>query len=838
LETIFGTNQGAVRLTAHRGCAMKRRPLSPMRAVSLIEPLEDRIAPASVVTISPNGKTATYTDATGDTVQVTTTMGAFQSSQFIFDPSTTGQLAELALTGNSAFTGANIVFTVFPVVTGGAGGSATVNVGYIDAVNLNLGSVTVPGDLGRIDVGGGATATALGQLTVNSLGALTTTQGGLTFSSVSNIIGTVTKVNVVGNLDGMIFAQDYSGHVGSGNIVQLNIGGSLYGGGSSPGPGDVFFTGTLGTAVIGGGIEGGSAAFSGSIGGYSSTTGGFGTLSKIGSVTVKGSVPDDPNPSPLPGVVGTSILGGSGSQSGEIAAVTVGTVSVAGDVFGGIGTASGTIQGGNNLGGVTIAGSLIGGNFQTGSPGEAASSGLVFGGNIGMVTIGKSILGGSGIGSGEVLSTGLIQYVTVLGDVNGGSAGSASAAGSSGAIFGNAIGRVVINGSLIGGNLVIGDPNQTGNTDGVISSNTTIGSMHIGKNVIGGSGSGSGVIDTLGGAVGSLMIGGADTTDGSVLGGSGANSGSINVGGTLGSLTLTHGLTGGSGSSSGMIEVNGALNFLTIGGSVTGGSADNTGTISVFGLLNSANIKGGITGSSSGATMLTNTGYVQASGIGAMVVGGALTAGTAGSGGLDTSGAIRSTAAIRSITVGSLVGNATNPAIISAVGQANLALNATSDVTIGTVTVKGAATYGDILAGYSTDTNNGTDPLGTGVNADAQIGTVIIGGNLTATNIIAGVGPGTTGFGTAGSAALSGAGVTDLPSIISRISTIIITGSVTPTASTTDSFGIAAQYIVGATVSGKHLALAAGADNDTFAAAKDQRLPLLNASGDVFLYEV
>ena len=86
---------------------MKRRPLSQMRAVSLIEPLEDRIAPAGV-TVAPNGRSATYTDSTGDKVSVTTTKGKFSSSQFTFDPNTPGQFMELALTGHTDFTGANI----------------------------------------------------------------------------------------------------------------------------------------------------------------------------------------------------------------------------------------------------------------------------------------------------------------------------------------------------------------------------------------------------------------------------------------------------------------------------------------------------------------------------------------------------------------------------------------------------------------------------------------------------------------------------------------------------------------------------------------------------------
>jgi hypothetical protein len=151
------------------------------------------------------------------------------------------------------------------------------------------------------------------------------------------------------------------------------------------------------------------------------------------------------------------------------------------------------------------------------------------------------------------------------------------------------------------------------------------------------------------------------------------------------------------------------------------------------------------------------------------------------------------------------------------------------------VTVKGAATYGDILAGYNTDTQNGTVPLGTGVSADAQIGTVTIDGNFTATNIIAGVGAGNTGFGTAGSAALSGAGIMDLPSIISKISQVIIKGAVKPPASTADHYGIAAQYIMSANYDGKKVDLNPGPDNDTF--ANDQTHPL-GSGGNVVLYEV
>ena len=826
-------NWRAVPLTVLRPCAMKRSPLSLMRAVSLIEPLEDRIAPAAL-TISGNGKIATYTNSTGDTVQVSTSKGTFFPSQFTFNSA--GDLFELNLSSNGTFTGANILFTVIPVVSPGTGGSAMVNVGYFDAQNVSLGSVTIPGDLGHIDVGGGTNPLALGKLTLDSLGTIASSTG------TSNILGTVGVIDISGDVDGTIFAQDYHSHASTGVIGQLNIGGSLNGGAASAGPGDVFFTGALGIAVIGGGIEGGLSPYSGSIGGYTTTSGGLGEFSKIGAVIVKGSVPDDPNPSPFPGQVGTSILGGFGAESGAIVAVSVGGVYVAGDVFGGTGVASGAIQSGGPLGSVTIAGSLIGGNFQSGSPGEAMSSGLVSGVNVGSVVIGKNIYGGSGINSGEVLSTGTIHSVSVMGDVFGGSAGNATTPGAAGVISANALGKVLIGGSLIGGNLVNGDVNQTGQGDGGITSATGIGIVYVGKNVLGGSGPSSGVIQTTGGGAGVIYIGGADPIDGSLVGGTGASSGTLLVDGSIGHLNLTHNVTGGSGAGAGAISANGNIGTLTIGGSITGGTADQTGVINVYGGLGNGLIDGGVTGSSSGATKLTNTGYVQANAIGSLVVDGALTSGTAGAGGLDTSGAIRSNSFIGNISVGALIGNSTNPAIISAAGQTNLAANAKSDTAIGHITVTGAggafgsqvSTYADILAGYNTNTNSGADPLGTGVSADAQIGSVVIDGNLMATNIIAGVGPGTTGFGTAGGAALSGTGVADLPSIISRISQVVITGTVVPTASTADSYGIAAQYIASAFYDGSAISLVAGPDNDTFP-SHDHKL---GATGDIFLYEV
>jgi hypothetical protein len=73
-----------------------------------IEPLESRIAPASV--------TVPYTDIDGDLVKITATLPGtalppLDAGDLAFVPGKPGQLARLNLT-DSGFTGANIVFTV------------------------------------------------------------------------------------------------------------------------------------------------------------------------------------------------------------------------------------------------------------------------------------------------------------------------------------------------------------------------------------------------------------------------------------------------------------------------------------------------------------------------------------------------------------------------------------------------------------------------------------------------------------------------------------------------------------------------------------------------------
>src|SRR5262249_22896508 len=116
------------------------------------------------------------------------------------------QLQELDLssaTWGNKFAGANINISATKL---GPEGDGFVNVGWINALGINVGAVTVKGDLGVIDAGAANTTTpGLAGLTVQSLGRLGTTTGapanadGTLESDVIGPLGTLSvKSDVVG----------------------------------------------------------------------------------------------------------------------------------------------------------------------------------------------------------------------------------------------------------------------------------------------------------------------------------------------------------------------------------------------------------------------------------------------------------------------------------------------------------------------------------------------------------------------------------------------------------------------------------------------------------------
>lgn len=136
-----------------------------MKNRDIIEPLEPRIAPASVIT---------FTDVDGDLVKVKSTKGVLTGRLELVDQGGgKNQLVEIDL-ASPIFQGTNLTITVKKVR--GGSGDGMVNVGYINAKGIDLGNVVVPGDIGRIDAGDGNTAKpAIKNLTAKSLGAFGTT---------------------------------------------------------------------------------------------------------------------------------------------------------------------------------------------------------------------------------------------------------------------------------------------------------------------------------------------------------------------------------------------------------------------------------------------------------------------------------------------------------------------------------------------------------------------------------------------------------------------------------------------------------------------------------------
>ena len=291
---------------------------------------------------------------------------------------------------------------------------------------------------------------------------------------------------------------------------------------------------------------------------------------------------------------------------------------------------------------------------------------------------------------------------------------------------------------------------------------------------------------------------------------------------SAGRITIDGSLIGGdfvdamhTASNSGSISIRHDLRSLSIGEDVRGGTGRGSGNIFVVGSLHNVSIGDDFTGASSTADLkVVNSGYLQAANIGRLTIGGDLRAGADGGAGIDTSGAVRAQHAIGSVTIGGdFMGDATNPALITAVGQAQLSGKAKVDLAIGSVTVQGNVSRAAILAGYGTDTTNNL--LGEPLNADASIGSVRIGGSAIALNIIAGVQAGMNGqFGDAGDARISGTGTIDRVDLVSRISSVIIAGTAAGSGVMGESFGIVAQHLVSVRANSADVALTPGASND------------------------
>ncbi len=637
-----------------------------------IEPLEARIAPATIV----HG-VLRYIDVDGDQVTVTTTgtTASLSPSNLTFDTafaeSGPQQLRVIDLSG-TAFTGANLTITV----AHRAGGDGFANLGYIKASGVNLGTVTVPGDLGKI-VAGNGTGTALKTLSVHSLGVFGTSTGAPDLTSL--ITGALGALRVAGDVkEAVLQVSGLGGHNSDGKLGSVTIGGSLIGGAGNSN-GGIGSTGDTGPVKIGQNLEGGAGIFSGYIN----------VVGKIASLTIGGSV-----------------LGG-GISSGQVFAKSIGPVKIGHDVKGGVGSSSGVISASGKLSTVTIGGSLLGGAGS--DSGQVASFG-----DIGLVKIGGSVRGGAGKDSGKITSDGKLAGVSVGGSLVGG-----AGIGSGWIVSAGDLGPVAIRGDVRGGAV---------STSGVISGTSGLAGVSIGGSLLGGAGESTGAIIATG-ALGPVKIGG------DVVGSGGRTSGvvfgrvkavGVSVGGSL---------VGGTGENSGEISSLGAIGAVAIGGDVRGADANgiillDSGVIK--GLRLASVTLGGslIAGRTSAGGTLTGSGAIVATDdLGSIVVKGSLLGNENNHASIFARGQAVPTAttdvAIHSVTVG---GRVEFGWIFGGVNQFGVASNGNAQ--IGSVSVGGDWLASSLESGSTStdgfigDANDATFNGGT----LARIASIVIGG--------------------------------------------------------------------------------------------------------------
>jgi hypothetical protein len=648
-------------------------------------------------------------------------------------------------------------------------------------------------------------------------------------------------MDVLGNFNGFFEVIGYQ----FGSIGTLNIGGALTGDAN----GDTFsgyiqFSGHIDSATIGN-IVGSTANNTGElVGPADQGAGGIASLHVTGSIT-----------------------GGTGNQSGSVFvnAGNFGKVTVDGNLVGGGGQESGVISANEG----SIRSVHIGGSIDGGSNTEAGLVSVT--GNIGSMQVLGSINGGGGVDSGIVSVVGRIGKIDVAGSVIGGTAGTAADTstnaaavhGFTGLIESNSAGSIIIGGSLVGGTPVPltvttdGTQNATADTSGEILVNSVT-SINIGGGITANGGPSSAVITGENGSTGvnfgSIIVGG------DIVGGAGAMSGGIfaqtvktlHVGGNLtgssgsqtgqiltqlgmGTVYIGGDVTGGSGSATGEIYATTSVTNLHIGGNLVGGTADVSGVIFAGDALTTVTIGGNIDGNVPGTPIsaaggVMDTGYIEASTITSLNITGGINAGINSAGQIANSGGIRADVNIGSITIGGPVtGTAANPVIISAEQGPGNSAHLKSDLAIGSVTVHGAASYLDILAGYSPPTaTTGTGPfLGGQSDGAAQIGTLDFLSTLSASNLVAGALPDSNGqFGDTGNTAFTPR--PDAIGLLSGIAKITVAGAATGDMTPADSFGIVAEQLGAVTIKGT-------------AVATDNLIPgvpvLVPASNNLFLLE-
>jgi len=537
-----------------------------------IEPLEPRIAPATLT-----GRVLTYTDTDGDQVTVKFSKGTLEQGNFTFDNAfdTSGaqQLQLIELNGNQAFKGVKITVSVVQ-----NGGDGLVNIGTLDASGVDIGKVTIAGDLSRIMAGDSNVKTAgLKSLSVNSFGVAGTATQGASFSTESDIFGKVGSLKVTGDFATMqLYVTGTNASTAKyGSIGKLSIGGSLLGG-DDEASGYIECTGNLGKLSVVGDLTGGNGEASAKI-----------TVDQNLGTAVLG-----------------SLTGGGDNDSGKLRVYGgAGKITVNGDITGGDvaspaldGAEAGIIEVDKTVKSIVVKGNIEGNNSYY--------SGIELHGNVGKISV-ATIEGGEASDDGSIIVEGNAKIITVTGGIVGG-----TLTDSGSVIVSGNLGKMTVGAYMLGGD---------GYRAGSINAGGKLGSFSMGGYMLGGSGTFSGSI-LAGASMKSIHLGG-------ITGDVGNNSGSVYcVAGNIKTIQIDGNVTesedSGAGTS-GYIAAGGTLGKVSIDGNVSGGFG---GPFIVAAIKGIANVKVG--GDFTDAQLLagyTPTAAVQNASIGSVTINGNFT---------------------------------------------------------------------------------------------------------------------------------------------------------------------------------------------------------------------
>lgn len=773
------------------------------------------VAPESDFTLSNGNKTATFTDVDGDKVKVTTTAGQFSAADFTFVSAGDNRQALQKLVLGAGFKGANISIVATATADGGNG---FVNLGFLEATGVDLGSVTVDGDLGQIKagtVGGDASVPGAKALTVQSLGLFNTAM------VLSSIEGALPKLTIKGDMR-----------------ASLELNGAT--------------DGKLGTAVIGGNITSSSTSMflrtgagisslkiGGDIRNTTTATVSITTNGAIGSMQVIGSIVGISQGN---AVVITSFGQLTAPSSGRDLALN--SLNVGGSVdfmvlragdaaVDNADAAIGSITvGGNWTGSIVQAGTGAGGDGRIGTNDDAKFATMGVRDNPGIISqIGSFTVKGQAFGT---LSSGNDMYGVVAEKIGKATVGGRTFAfvADSGAILhreafyaaptapgiGNGnpafdftireVGSTSATVNFGGTNLVISGDGKTAtytDVDGdLVTITRSVGTFTAGNfNILANATGGGQLLDLKvtaapNNAVVNLTVSskvGPDGGNGFVnigeIDATGVVLGNVAIGGDLGRFVGGLGVNGKPGTASFTAKSIGALGTSTGATDLISSFEDGVGKISI-----ATDVRGTLRADGDTTTFGTVS-------IGGSLVNGDLIA-SRGMNAVTIKGSARGahilseTGALGTISIGGdLVGDGVSTTI-SAFGQLNSPSKG-PDLAIKSLDVKGNIDRARIAVGI-------------GTNADASIGKIAVGREWIASNARAGVNLGKDNFiATDDDTKTTGSTLRDRNTSFSTISSIIIKGQALGTVAAGDSFGIVAEQIGSAKVGGGSFAFTPGA---------------------------